>query len=92
MSRDFFLLLLLLIFVLILLLLLVLVILRLLVIILLLLLKKNQYAFKVKITVKGQCHEIFYLYFFHESNPPGPLIKRLKWFFFKICFCEDIQI
>ena len=37
-------------------------------------------------TLKGQCHEIFDLYFFHESNPSGPLINRLKWFFLKICF------
>ena len=36
--------------------------------------------------LKGQCHEIFDLYFFHESNPSGPLINRLKWFFLKICF------
>ena len=42
--------------------------------------------------LKRQCHEIFYLYFFHESNPPGPLINRLKWFCLKIHFREDIQI
>ena len=33
--------------------------------------------------LKGQCNEIFDLYFFHESNPSGPLINRLKWFFLK---------
>ena len=30
--------------------------------------------------LKGQCHKSFDLYFFHESNPSGPLIDRLKWF------------
>ena len=33
--------------------------------------------------LKGQCHEIFDLYFFHKSNPSGLLINRLKY---------DIQI
>ena len=32
------------------------------------------------------------LFFFHESNPSGPLINRLKWFFLKIRFREDIRI
>ena len=34
--------------------------------------------------IKWQCHEIFG-FFFHESNLPGPLINRLKW------FCWNIQ-
>ena len=42
--------------------------------------------------LKRQCHEIFDLYFFHESNPSGPLINRLKWFCLKIRIREDIQI
>ena len=42
--------------------------------------------------LKGQCHEIFDLYFFHESNPSGPLINRLKWFCLKIRFRKDIRI
>ena len=42
--------------------------------------------------LKRQCHEIFDLYFFHESNPSGPLINRLKWFCLKIRFREDIRI
>ena len=29
--------------------------------------------------LKGQFHENFGLYL-HDSNPPGPLINRLKWF------------
>ena len=29
--------------------------------------------------------------FFHEWNPPGLLVNRLKWFFRKICFRRDIQ-
>ena len=32
------------------------------------------------------------LEFFHESNPPGPLINRLKWFCRKIRFREDFRI
>ena len=28
--------------------------------------------------LKRQCNEIFDLNFFHESNPSGPLINRLK--------------
>ena len=31
-------------------------------------------------------------FFFHESNPSGPLISRLKWFFLKLRFREDIRI
>ena len=42
--------------------------------------------------LKWQCHEICWLFFLHESNPPGPLINRLTWFFWKICFRRDIQI
>ena len=30
-------------------------------------------------SLKEQCHKIFQ-HFFHESNPPEPLIKRIKWF------------
>ena len=29
--------------------------------------------------------------FFHQSNPSGPLINRLNWFFLKIRFGEDIR-
>ena len=32
------------------------------------------------------------LEFFHESNPPGSLINRLKWFCRKIRFREDFRI
>ena len=28
--------------------------------------------------LKGQCHEIFYLYFFSCIEPSGPMINRLK--------------
>ena len=62
--------------------------------------KKKTYAcfmpatFKkwIKQILKRQCHEIFDLYFFHEWNPSGPLINRLKWFCFKIRFRQDIRI
>ena len=37
-------------------------------------------------SLKGQCHEIFDLYFFHGLNPSGPLINRIKWFFPKYSF------
>ena len=37
-------------------------------------------------TLKGQCHEIFCHFLFHESNSSRPLINRLKWFCLKIRF------
>ena len=37
-----------------------------------------------KVSLNWQCHNIF-RHFFHESNPPGPLIKWLCW---KISFRE----
>ena len=33
----------------------------------------------------------FCINFFHESNPSGPQINRLKWFCLKICFRGDIR-
>ena len=30
-------------------------------------------------------------FFLYETNPPGPLINRLKWFCWKICFRGDIR-
>jgi hypothetical protein len=30
--------------------------------------------------LKGQCHEIFDLWFFHQTIPPRPLINTLKYF------------
>ena len=45
----------------------------------------NQY-------LKGQCHEIFYLYFVHDSNPSGLLMNRLnKCFRIPVRFLWDIQ-
>ena len=38
--------------------------------------------------LKGQCHEIFELYCFHELNPD----KQAKKCFLKIRFREDIRI
>ena len=38
--------------------------------------------------LKGQCHEIFGIFLFHESKPFGPLINRLKWFCLKVRFCR----
>ena len=39
-------------------------------------------------TLKWRCQENFG--FFHERNPPGPLINRLKWFCLMIRFRGDI--
>ena len=47
---------------------------------------------EVKNLLKGECHEILYLNFFYKANPSGPLINRLKRFFLKISFREDIRI
>ena len=42
--------------------------------------------------LKGQCQEIFDLFFFfHESNPAGPLINRLKCFQLFFRFSRDIR-
>ena len=41
--------------------------------------------------LKGQYHEIFYLYFFHKLKPSGLLINRLKWFCLKVCFLGEIR-
>ena len=38
--------------------------------------------------LRGHCHEIFDLYFFHKSNPSRPLINRLKFFSLKLCFMK----
>ena len=41
--------------------------------------------------LKGQCHKIFWIFLFPESNPPRPLIDRLKWFWIFLSFCGDIR-
>ena len=51
----------------------------------------DYYTFKLVIPLKWQCHEIFWHFLFHESNPYGPLINRLKWFSVKIRFRGDIH-
>ena len=38
------------------------------------------------------CHDIFDIYFFHDSNPSGPLINSLKYLLFQFRFRRDIQI
>ena len=45
-----------------------------------------------KVTFKGAVSRDFRPLFFHESKPSEPLINRLKWFFLKIRFLEDIRI
>ena len=42
--------------------------------------------------IKGVCHEIFDLHFFHDLNPSRPLINRLKYFRTRFRFHQDIQI
>ena len=42
--------------------------------------------------LKGAVSRDFLAFFlFHELKPSGPLKNRLKWFCFKIRFCEDIR-
>ena len=43
------------------------------------------------VTLKGQCHEIFWHFLFHESKPSGPLINRLKWFCLKVRFQGELR-
>jgi hypothetical protein len=42
--------------------------------------------------VKGQQHEIFGLWFFHESTPCGPLVYTLHVFEFGLEFTEIFEI
>ena len=41
--------------------------------------------------LKGVCHEIFDIHFFHDSNPSRPLINRLKYFRIRFRFRRDIR-
>ena len=38
--------------------------------------------------LKGACHEILHPLFFLDSNPPRPLINRLKYFQIRLDFAE----
>ena len=40
---------------------------------------------------KVEVSQDFWHFLFHESNPSGPLINRLKWFSLKISFRGDIR-
>ena len=42
--------------------------------------------------LKGVCHKIFDIHFFHDSNPSRPLIKRLENFRIRFQFHRDIWI
>jgi hypothetical protein len=44
------------------------------------------------IFLKGECHEIFDLWFFHQTIPPGPLIHGLKPFCIWLRIREDIRL
>ena len=46
--------------------------------------------YQANISLKWQCHGIFWHFFLYETNPPEPLINRLKWFCRKIHFRGDI--
>ena len=48
-------------------------------------------TFNSRIYLKWQCHEMFWPFLLHESNPSGHLINRLKWFCLKISFCLFIR-
>ena len=41
---------------------------------------------------KCQCHKMFGHFFISWIKPTWPMINRLKWFCWKILFCEDFQI
>ena len=45
----------------------------------------------VQVPVNGLCHKIFDI-FFHEWNPPWPLITRLKQFSSWFRFCQEFRI
>ena len=47
---------------------------------------------RATVSLKWQCDEIFRHFLFYETNPPGPLINKLKWFCWKNSFREDIGI
>jgi hypothetical protein len=49
-----------------------------------------QNNFKEYSILKGQCHQIFYPWFFHQTIPPGPLIHRLKPFWILLQICRDM--
>ena len=42
-------------------------------------------------SLKGVCHMIFDLHFFHDLNPSSPLINRLKYFRIRFRFFRDIR-
>ena len=42
-------------------------------------------------SLKGVCHEIFDLHFFHDLNPSRPLMNRLKYFRILFQFRQDIR-
>ena len=44
-----------------------------------------------KLSWEGVCHEILDLDFFHDSNPVGPLINRVKYFKIRFRFWRDIR-
>ena len=48
------------------------------------------YRFWIR-SLKGQCHEIFDIFLFHESNPFGPPDKQAKMVLLKIRFRGDIR-
>ena len=42
--------------------------------------------------LKGACHEIFFLYIFHNSNPSGPPITGLEYFRIQFGFRRYIRM
>jgi hypothetical protein len=53
--------------------------------------KNKMFQYTVQI-LKGQCHEIFDLWFFYQTNSPRPLIHGLKPFCIWLGIREDIRL
>ena len=50
--------------------------------------KSVLYTYLTNYFITVAVSQDFLNYLFHESNPYGPLINRLKWFYFKFIFTE----
>ena len=46
---------------------------------------------KIRLCLKGQCHEIVGHFFLNQKTPPGPHMNRQKRFREIFRFCKDIR-
>ena len=53
--------------------------------------KSVLYTYLTNYFITVAVSQDFLNYLFHESNPSGPLINRLKWFYFKVYFHGNIR-